>query len=108
MSRYATSIDLTRLSLPASALVGVDPGEQQAALDAASDVADGYLASRFKLPLLPPFPGDLVQVVCDLGAYLCMKRRGFNPEGDPNIVKGYDDAIGWLEGVSRNLVTPAV
>jgi phage gp36-like protein len=108
VSRYATPDDLHRLSLPDSALVGIAQIDQQAALDAASDIADGYLASRFSLPLLPPFPGDLVRAVCDIGAYLAMKRRGFNPEGDPNVVKGYDDAVQWLEGISRNLITPAV
>jgi phage gp36-like protein len=108
MSRYATPLDMTRLALPPSALVGIPDVDQQAALDAASDIADGYLASRFSLPLQRPFPGDLVQAVCDLGAYLTMKRRGFNPEGDSAITKGYDDAVSWLEGVSRNLITPMV
>jgi phage gp36-like protein len=106
VSRYATPADLARLSLPATAIDGISADDQQAALDSASDIADGYLAARFNLPLVAPFPGDLVQKVCDIGALLVMKRRGFNPAGDDVIVKGHDAAMAWLKDVSRNLAHP--
>jgi hypothetical protein len=51
VTRYATTTDLTRLGLPSAALSGVATETQEDALDAASSLADGYLSSRFGLPL---------------------------------------------------------
>jgi phage gp36-like protein len=52
MTRYATTADLARLGISSAALQGVATATQEAALDACSAVADGYLRARgYVLPL---------------------------------------------------------
>ncbi len=105
MSQYATSADLYALGLPQAALPsGADP---TAALVAASGDADGYLALRFKLPLVA-WGDDIRRRVCHLAAYDLLTSRGTRP-GDALelIVKRYDDAIAWLREVSMGRVQPS-
>lgn len=110
MSRYALPADLAQLGLPATALTGVSADDQQAALDSASGVTDGYLAARFNLPLVAPFPPDLVQAVCSIAAYTLLSRRGYNPEAgsDQNVRLRYEDAMKWCRDVSDNRAHPQV
>src|SRR5947209_12252974 len=110
MSRYATPADLAQLGLPAAALTGISTDDQQTALDAASSIVDSYLAARFNLPLVAPFPADLVQATCSFAAYTLLSRRGYNPEAgsDQNIRLRYEDARRWCEGVAANKVHPQV
>lgn len=106
MSVYATAADLTRLAIPAEALEGITVEDQDAALSAASSVADGYLASRYTLPLTS-WGDDLRRAVCLIAAYDLMTRRGYNPEGgDEQLRLRYEDAIRWLERVADGKVTP--
>ncbi len=104
---YAAIADLTSLSIPSGALTGISAADQLAALAAASRVADGYLGPRFHLPLTQ-WGEDLRQVICDIAAYRLMKRRGFSPEsGDAEQLRdSYEDAVRWLEQVSKGMVTP--
>lgn len=108
MPSYATTADLTKLAIPAEALVGIVAADQDAALAAASSLADSYLASRFSLPLTK-WGDDLRRAVCLIAAYDLMTRRGYNPEGgDANLRLRYDDAIRWLERVADGRIAPAV
>lgn len=105
---YATRADLTRLSLPAAALAGVPEADQDAALEAASDLADSYLAARYTLPLVS-WQDDLRRAVCAIAAYDLMVRRGFSPQGaDEQLRLRYEDALRWLDLVARGLVSPAI
>lgn len=109
-TRYAEPADLTRLSLPASALTGIATADQEAALNAASDVADSYLGQRFELPLTA-WEDDLKRAVCNIAAYDLMSRRGYAPRGadtaaEDNIRLRYKDAIAWLERVAAGKVNP--
>lgn len=109
MSRYALTTDLASLSLPAGALASISSTDQQAALDVASAEADGYLGASFRLPLIT-WGVDLKQHVCGIAAFRLMHHRGYNPQMGANdtIRQCYDDAIGWLHGVSAGRVTPVV
>jgi len=109
MSSYASPTDLTSFGISAAALAGISGTVQQAALDAASGVADGYLRARYTLPIVTPDTG-LKRAVCGIAAYDLLKARGFNPENgaDQIIVKGYDDAMRWLRDVSNGVVAPAL
>jgi phage gp36-like protein len=106
---YATRTDLVNLGIAAQALEGVATGSQDAALLAASELADSYLGSRFTLPLTA-WGSDLKRHVCSIAAWdLLGGTRGFNPEAGTNEVvrTRYEDAIRWLEQVAANKVTPA-
>lgn len=106
-SQYATRSDLTTLGISASALVSVSTGDQDSALQAASELADSYLGNRFELPLTL-WGMDLRRCVCTIAAYDLMRVRGFNPEaGDAEVFRDdYKDAIRWLEKVAKGEVTP--
>lgn len=103
---YATAADLARLALPARALTGIPLDDQNAAIDAASAVADGYLAARYTLPLLA-WGEDLKRAVSLMAAYDLMTRRGYSPEGgDEQLRLRYEDAIRWLEQVGKGTISP--
>lgn len=109
MASYATMTDLTRLGLPAAALEGIPTADQQAALDAASSTADGYLASRFKLPLTV-WGDDLRRAVCQVAAYDLMTTRGMAPDSPEAVLLGdrSKGAMAWLRDVADGRVTPVV
>lgn len=104
---YAVRDDLTTYSLTAAALTGTSTAAQDKALVAASMIADGYLSSRFQLPLTT-WGEDLKRQVCEIAAYILMKRRGFSPElADADQLKGgHDSAMKWLEGIAGGRITP--
>jgi len=97
MPRYATTTDLVRLGLPSTALTSVSSTTQEAALDAASSLADGYIASRKKLPL-SAWGDDLRTVVARLAAYDLMVTRGYDPAAgrDDQLRLRHEDAMRWL------------
>lgn len=104
---YATKTDLTTLSLPSGALTGISDLKIDAALEAASREADGYLNVPFRLPLIA-HGSDLKQKVCDMAAMTLMKARGFSPESaDAEMFEaGRKAAIKWLEGVAAGKIKP--
>lgn len=105
MTRYATTTDLTRLGLPAAALTTVPTETQEDALDAASSLADGYLTSRYALPL-SAWGDDLRGCVCKLAAYDVMVTRGYSPEAgrDDQLRLRHEDAMRWLRDVATGVV----
>lgn len=105
---YATRDDLARLGLPPAVLSAIPVADQDAALEAASDLADSYLRVRYTLPLLS-WQDDLRRAVCHIAAYDLLVRRGFNPTGaDEQVRLRYEDAIRWLERVAQGLLSPAI
>lgn len=107
---YATVSDLTTYSLPAAAVASLPNSLLQAQLDAASAVADGYLRARYSLPLLVPYPQDLVIQVCNYAAFTIMALRGYNQDAgaDIQIRDRYLTAIEWFQSVERQRIHPAV
>ncbi len=98
---YATTTDLARFGLPAAALSGISTAAQEAAIDAASALADSYLRSRYTVPLTS-YGVDLTQQVCALAAKTLLTTRGFDAtraNGDA-IMQGAEDARTWLRDVS--------
>lgn len=106
---YATRTQLGQFGIRAAALAGIPTGDQDAALEAASDLADSYLRSRFTLPLTV-WQDDLRRAVCSIAAYDLLSSRGYNPDAgaDTNVRQRYEDAIRWLERVAAGQVTPDV
>jgi phage gp36-like protein len=102
VSQYATKTDLEQLALPSRALEDSVDADLTAALVAASSEADSYLEARYTLPLLT-WPAVLRLMVAKIAAYHIQAGKGFQPDADPErpdpIVKGYEDAIAWLEKI---------
>jgi phage gp36-like protein len=109
---YITQTELGQLSaLPTAILDELDatePGTIDAALDAATGTVNGYLASRYDLPL-SSVGEDVKQACADVAAYRLASRHGYANEGaNADLRQRYDDAIAWLRDVAKGLVTPDV
>lgn len=104
---YATRTDLTQIGLVGAALANVPTAAQDEALQAASAIADSYLQGQFILPLTQ-WGYDLVRAVCVIAAWDCLAARGYAPQSqaDQNVYKRYQDALAWLDEVSKGIQTP--
>jgi phage gp36-like protein len=105
--QYATAADLSNLGLASQALSVITPDEQNAALLAASQTADGYLNSRFVFPLIN-WGTDLKTHVCEIAAFTLLSTRGYNPDANSIVRDRYKDAIRWLEQVAADKITPVI
>jgi len=110
MSQYCTVSDLTTFGINSTALAQIDPVILNNQCIAASGVADGYLAGRYNLPLLTPYPQDLVMYVTWIAQFLSMSVRGYRPDaGADELIKDkYILAVDWLKGVQRQAIHPNV
>jgi phage gp36-like protein len=104
---YADPSHLVQFGLPAATLTGLSTEDQEAALEAASDYIDSYLAQRFTLPLTD-WQDDLRRATCHVAGWDILARRGFNPDRpiDGVVRKRYEDTIRWLEKVARGELGP--
>lgn len=110
MPQYATIDDLARLGLKRLATAGITDADLNAALVAASETADGYMRSQFRLPLVS-WGADLRRHVAMLAAWdILSAQRGFNPDaaGSDIWLQRYEQAMAWLKDVSRGVVSPNV
>lgn len=109
MSQYATQTELGLYGLTAAARASFSSQQLDAALEGASDHADGYLGQRFRLPLTSPFPAALKMHVARIAAWILMSGRGFKPgtTDAETLHQAYKDATAWLEGVAKGTITPA-
>jgi phage gp36-like protein len=111
MAAYATADDfdqhgIRQAALPATVL----PADKLAAIAGASALADSYLGSRFRMPLVS-WGVDLTQAVCAIAAFELMSTQvGFNPEAGHNMVlmQRRDHALDWLRDISHGHCMPAV
>ena len=74
---------------------------QQALSDASAEI-DGYLKSRFALPLSDP-PAVLQRLACDIAMYRLQSLRPLHDVADAR--KRYEDAVELLVRVARGEVT---
>lgn len=112
MSQYAELADLASYGAKAAAFTGISDADKTKELVGASAIADGYLRSRYPLPI-DTWSEDLRMRVVHLATYQLLCVRGFNPTAgaDVNHRLRHEDAIKWLEKVSSGAVhiecTPA-
>jgi phage gp36-like protein len=106
---YATVTDLAQLGVAPAALAAVTVPNQQAAIDAANALADGYLGQHFRMPLTS-WGKDLVAQVCRIAAYDAIVVRGSNPNapGVEDLHDRWAAAIRWFEQVAAGKITPTV
>jgi len=105
---YASRTQLAQLGLAAAALASVSDDDQDAALEAASGLADSYLQrAGITVPMSSPYPGALVLHVCKLAGWIVLSARGFDPSdpSDKSVRAGYEDAVAWLEKAAMGKVS---
>jgi phage gp36-like protein len=109
VAEYCTTAQLTQYGIRAEALRTIDPSDLQAAIQAASDTIDGYLRSRYKLPLVA-WGKDITLLCARLAVYQLVVVRGFNAAraGDDQLEKQYDVSMATLKDIPRNAYTPDV
>ena len=110
MPRYAELDDLARLGLKRLATAGLPDADLLAALDAASELADGYLRSQYLLPLIS-WGADLRRHVAMIAAWdVLTAQRGFNADAPAEQIwlTRYEQAIGWLRDVAKGLINPSL
>lgn len=71
-----------------------DDGVLQDGIEFASDLIDGYLRSRYALPL-NPIPHNLVGIACDIARY-----RYYQAQPTELVIQRYEAAVQWLRDVS--------
>jgi phage gp36-like protein len=112
ITQYADEADLENYGLGDRTLEDIDaPEAVQAALEAASRVADGYLTNRYGSPFTLPLTAislDLTMYVSWIAAYILMGSIGYSPEAgqDNQFERKYKDAIAWLKGVQAGDISP--
>lgn len=105
MAQYATAADLASLGLPATALANIPIATQNDLLLHAGGLMDSYLRAQYSLPLVQPYPDEIVRCNVILASYDLIQFRGYNPdEYDSNWRLRYEDAIRWLEGIASGTV----
>jgi phage gp36-like protein len=104
---YATPSQLDALGLASVGLETITDEVKDDALVAASTEADGYLNSRYALPLTA-WGQDLQQHVINIAGYRLMLRRGFSPVAaeDDSVRQAYTDALAWLKMVKDERISP--
>ncbi len=105
---YCTPTDVTKYTVPATALATVSSTEQQAACDAASAEMDDHLGGRYPTPILAPYPLSLVINTAYMARYHMLSKRGFQSlqGADKMIETDYKKAIEWVMAVQRQSIHP--
>ncbi len=90
-------------------LTEIATGDQDAALQSASDWLDGYLRKQYALPLTS-YGADVTEMVCKRATWSLMRVRGFDPEdpADKEILLGAKEAKEWAEAVAKGEIEPNV
>jgi phage gp36-like protein len=106
---YAVVADLVLYGAPAGAFLNTSAPQQQAAIDAANQMADSYLGQKFTLPITS-WGKDLTKQVVAIATYDAIVVRGSNPEapGNANLQARWEAAIQWFRDIAGGRVTPVV
>lgn len=111
-SQYGQVADLESLAITVAAGTRFGTTAMNAALQAASSIADSYIASQFTLPLqTTPVQGwdmSLTLHVCNIAAWLLYNQFGYSPmaPGDDLVIKRYTSALDWLAMIRDQKVHP--
>lgn len=100
---YATQTDLDAHGYPSGVLAGLDPPTIEAALERASQEADGALRGAGYRTPLATWSADLTGAVVAVAAWYLMVRRGFDPDSPHDAVfrVRFEDAQKWLSEVAN-------
>lgn len=105
MSQYADRTDLAKWGLRADVLAGFTEAEQDAHLQAASELFESYVKDRgYPLPLTT-WGNDLRMSVVRVAAWTLLNFRGASPSNPASegVAKGHDDAIAWWRDIGKGI-----
>jgi phage gp36-like protein len=109
---YASQADLLQVGFPQAAVGVLSVAQIAAALQSASDYADGFFRARWGAASVPLLTWDssVTDAVVKIAAFRLLKVRGFNPQSpqDAQFKADHDDAIDWLNKVQRQQAHPLV
>jgi phage gp36-like protein len=98
---YATPEDVKTIGLPEAALQEVPDAVIQSHLDSEAGLIDSYLAARYSLPLVAPYPEALRRANVFLAVCSILLWRGYNPETfDTLYSERCKQTMAWLEAVA--------
>lgn len=89
-------IQLTDRARPPSGVI--DESVTAAALDAATQIIDGYVGAQYQLPLASAVP-LLTDLAADIARY-----RLYKTAATEQVQRRFDDAIKTLTGISKGLI----
>lgn len=97
----ATLVDLANLAPGWSRISTISTARQQAALNAASDWLDGQLRNQYTLPLVAPYPQDVIDFEVVRASFRMILNVGFDPlsPADKAIADEYLRQMDWARAV---------
>lgn len=111
MAEYCAPEDLAIYGVNAAAIEDVSVDEnQKPPIQAASDVIDSYLRSRYTLPLAS-WGKDIRQCCAVLAACQILGVRGLKPGENPEdnwLLRQCEEKTRWLEQIAAGRVSPNV
>lgn len=106
---YCDREQLALYGLPPKALARFTSEEQDRALEAASWTIDGYLRTRYNMPIVR-WGLDLTRCTASIASYDLMVQKGFDPglAADEQLRLRYQDALNWLRSVQNGVIDPGL
>jgi len=80
----------------------VDADKVTRAIVEAEAEVNGYIATKYAVPLAAPVPDLVKQLAIDVAIYRLYRRRQRVPD---DVRTAYEDAVNKLEGIAKGLVT---
>lgn len=80
----------------------VDATKVTQAITEAEAEVNGYVATRYAVPVAAPVPDLVKKLSVDIAIYNLYRRRQRIPE---NVTKSYDDAVAKLKDIAKGLIT---
>lgn len=105
---YCTVPDLKTHGLNPEAFANKTATARQKAIDSWADFMNGYLGSRYTMPILAPFPPVLVECNAALAAVGLIRSKGIDPEADAIVKTTYEQWLDWLREVRDEAVSPPI
>lgn len=103
---YADPEDITKYAVPERSIEEITHSERVEALIATTDVANGFVAASFELPLTA-WSNDLRIAVAKLAAATLFRRRGMDPQGpDVVVIDAETKAMQWLDRIANGRIKP--
>lgn len=106
----ATLADMANMA-PAWGRIQTYTTQNQALLNAGSDWLDSKLTRQYDLPLIAPYPQDIVYFEVIWAAYHSLLKVGFNPLASPAdaaIAAEYAVQMDWALNIAKGEVGPVV
>lgn len=103
---YCTVADLKTHGLNPEAFANKSATQKREAIRSWADYMDGYLGSRYTLPILSPFPSVLVECNAALASIALLDNAGRDPDSSKNVDSLKKFWVDWLHEVQDKETSP--